>query len=538
MLLAIGLVAFSLRVYRLNYHNIWGDEAVSIWLSKMLLPQVVAGGADTHPPLYPLLLHWWLRLAGDSSFAVRFLSVIPGILSVSGVYALGRRLSGHRIGMLTAGLAAISPFAVYYSQETRMYAWVAFFSMLSVYSFLRLLQQSAPSNSVRFGRVHVWYLVFFAGTLAAIYTHYYAFLVLMAQNLFALWRWRKGRLRLLTWLAVQAGLAIAYVPWVLAQFQFLEGKAGSRFYAWGPVGMYNVWVRSLKAFGAGTTVPSPVGWMALGLSGFVAIGLVFAVRRQAPPGIAEDNEHPFLATYLLVPLFIAWLLGPLLPFFWERYLIVILPAYQLLLTIGLLTAVRHRLMQAGVLAFIVALSFFSLGNYYFNPAYIRSGYRDLMAYVEEHAQPGDSLLLANLQQEALFAYYGTEQMPPYWFANSWYPQFQTDLQTITEGHDRLWLVMFGNPAEYDPAFVLENWLSQNAFRAYHGDYVDAGLSLYVVSNTEPNQSIEANFQNLISLTAYGLSSQNRFARRYTGASIGLANAGRYTARLHHLHAPH
>ena len=59
-LIGLILMAFVLRVYRLDTQDLWGDEAFSIFLSQMPLGQVIAGAADTHPPFYPLLLFLWI----------------------------------------------------------------------------------------------------------------------------------------------------------------------------------------------------------------------------------------------------------------------------------------------------------------------------------------------------------------------------------------------------------------------------------------------------------------------------------------------
>jgi 4-amino-4-deoxy-L-arabinose transferase-like glycosyltransferase len=88
-ILLIVLLAFGLRLYAIDRQDIWGDEAFSIWLSSQPLPEVVAGGADTHPPLYPVLLYLWLRLAGSSPLAVRLLSAFIGTLAIPVVYVLG-----------------------------------------------------------------------------------------------------------------------------------------------------------------------------------------------------------------------------------------------------------------------------------------------------------------------------------------------------------------------------------------------------------------------------------------------------------------
>jgi len=72
--LLIVLMAFCLRIYAIDRQDIWGDEAVSIQLSSGPLPHIIKGGAETVPPLYHLLLHFWLRLGGASVLAIRLLS--------------------------------------------------------------------------------------------------------------------------------------------------------------------------------------------------------------------------------------------------------------------------------------------------------------------------------------------------------------------------------------------------------------------------------------------------------------------------------
>ena len=215
---ALLLLGFGLRVFRLQRHNLWGDEAFSLAFSKQPLALVLAAGVETHPPLYHAMLHFWLLLAGQSLFALRFLSVVPGVLLLALLFALGRRFLGAPGGLLTAGLAAISSFAIYYSQETRMYAWVACFCALAMY---------ADSRWQR-ARARGWAALFLAATLAAVFTHYYAFFVLLAQNL-GRFRWRReDALRWRAWLRVQLLIALAYLPWALAQIGFIGGKASAR----------------------------------------------------------------------------------------------------------------------------------------------------------------------------------------------------------------------------------------------------------------------------------------------------------------------
>ena len=291
------LLGFWLRVFRLQWHNLWGDEAFSLAFSKQPLVQVLSAGTETHPPLYHAMLHLWVTLAGQSLFALRFFSVLPGILLVALLFLLGRRMLGASGGFLASGLCAVSSFAVYYSQETRMYSWATLFCALSMYADVRW-------QSTRERR---WEVLFLGAMLAAIFTHYYSFFLLLAQNLFRLLQRREDPRSWPNWMRGQSLIALAYLPWVLAQIDFIGAKASARWDALGVGGLDAVWAGTLSVFGAGQTV-TPLGrWMGIVLLIPLAIGLRGVLQRSRCERV--------LAYWLFVPMVGAWLLGPLMPFF-------------------------------------------------------------------------------------------------------------------------------------------------------------------------------------------------------------------------------
>ena len=175
LLIAI-VVAFALRVYRLDAQSLWNDEGTSVALAPLSL-QAIASAAlqDIHPPLYYFLLHFWTPLAGQTEFAVRFLSVIAGLLVVAVTYRISRRLFDTRTAILAAFLSAFSPFQVYYSQETRMYIWVTLFAAVSVYAMLRVLDMRSmrmleTGRETRNPSPLQFWLLYVAATVAMLYT--------------------------------------------------------------------------------------------------------------------------------------------------------------------------------------------------------------------------------------------------------------------------------------------------------------------------------------------------------------------------------
>ena len=149
LLLIILLLASFLRFYRIDAQSFWNDEGNSARIAERTLDLILEGAAgDIHPPGYYLLLHGWRALFGQSEFALRSLSAVAGLALVIFTYLLGRHLFGEATGLTAAFLGAISPFAVCYSQEARMYALLAALSAASTYLLLRLLainQSLVPS---------------------------------------------------------------------------------------------------------------------------------------------------------------------------------------------------------------------------------------------------------------------------------------------------------------------------------------------------------------------------------------------------------
>lgn len=492
---ALVLLAFALRVAGMQRQDLWGDEAFSVRFSAQALPQIVRPGVETHPPLYHTLLHYWMAVAGNRPLAVRYLSVLTGTLLVATCCKLGRSLFLRPVGVTTAAIASVSAFGIYYSQEARMYALAALLCALATLLLLRL--QARPRQT---GRLWTWLL---AVTLA-LFTHYYCALVWLA-HLFLLAAIRSLRSRL--WLGILPGAALAV--WVLAQRAFLGERAGLRWQAWDWAGSRAIWLDAPRALLAGATLPPAQAWPAYGLLA-VALWGVWQVRH---------TTQRWLALCVLLPLLGAWLLAPVMPFFNVRFLIVALPAFWVLLAAGVQAAPRG--LRPLLLAAVLCINLLGLYHYHFNAAFAKGGYGRLLDTVRAQAQAGDGLLLAHSAQSALYEYYGPVALPLYKLAWDfpWTDARSTAmLDTAANAHTRLWLLSFGDAQAYDPQRSFQQGLSQRAFLAWHGDFTDATLDLFVRGDTRPNRARSATFAGQLRLDAFGLSADQLSA----GSSLQVA----------------
>ena len=75
------------------------------------------------------------------------------------IYLIGKRMSGAVVGLAAAVFLALSPFNLYFAQETRMYTFLMFNASVAVYALVRLLTDSRsviPIGSQFREYLHAW----------------------------------------------------------------------------------------------------------------------------------------------------------------------------------------------------------------------------------------------------------------------------------------------------------------------------------------------------------------------------------------------
>ena len=161
LVVIITLVGGGLRVLLLGQKGMWLDETFSVWLANHSVGDMLQWIAriDHHPPLYYLLLHYWIGLKGDTAYYVRLLSVLFGAGTIPVIYLIGKRMSGAVMGLAAAVLLTFSPFNIYFAQETRMYTCLTFLAAVAIYALVRLLtdpRSARPIGSQFREYVHAW----------------------------------------------------------------------------------------------------------------------------------------------------------------------------------------------------------------------------------------------------------------------------------------------------------------------------------------------------------------------------------------------
>ncbi len=443
--LGCALLAFALRAWQLGAQSLWYDEGVSWYLAARLSPADMLWwtATDIQPPLYYLLLRPWLLVAGESEFALRFLSLIFGVLTVPLLAVVGRRLFGPRAGALTGLLAAVAPLYVWYAQEARMYTLLTFLGLLASYLLLRALERPARR----------FWLAYVLVSALALYTHYFAVFLLAFHLLYGLSTVRSRQspvgsrqspvgsrqsavrfgfgawgLGFANLLICQFASLVLFLPWL--PFVFI--RLGTDVSYWPGVFKLDEAVRhALISFSVGESVlEGQAVWLAAGVT-LALVVAVIALLRQPP----ARRPLLFCALYLLVPVVLILALAIVTPKFNPRYLMLASPPVYIVLGAGLAALTRQtsnvrrqtsgvRRQASGVkrqtsnvthyvlrftfyvlLLFTLAVFAYADWNLYTDPAFTKASFRDAVRYVETHKQADEPVLLCSGHAYPVFTYY-------------------------------------------------------------------------------------------------------------------------------------
>lgn len=391
LVVALGV---SLRLYRIGAQPLWVDEATSLRFARQTVSQLWSWSTIVdpgNPPLYYSLLHGWL-VFGDGEASLRLLSALFGVLTIPLVYALGRMIRDHRLGIVSALLFAISPFQVWYSQEARGYSLLTFGATSAMLGVAYLLRHPERSGSLR-GAGWSW-LSYVLGTTVALLAHNTAVFLPIGANVLMLgWWWIHGRAQqgfLRNWLLAQLAVLCVWGSWLPA---YLQQVVHGESYSWIPRPTVGSVLSGAYAIYGGVTRATPYQVEAIVVLVLGGLGLW-----------SWKNDRRWIAFVLIFGL--AAPLGELIVSAWRPIFLtqtLIWAAVPLYLTVAAgLLCLRPRVFAAALVVFM-ALAGLGLRSYYF--LHDKEAWDQAATYVNQRLQRGDAIVFGAGFLQIPFDYY-------------------------------------------------------------------------------------------------------------------------------------
>ncbi|MCS7179409.1 MAG: glycosyltransferase family 39 protein [Anaerolineae bacterium] len=417
-------------------------------------------------PLYYFLLRGWIVLVGYSEYALRYFSLLFGVLCVPLTLALGTRLMGRTAALVAAALTALAPYMVWYGQEVKMYTLVPALVLLALYGLRRGMDGGK-----------IWWVVPVLATTLLLYTHIWGALLIPFQILGLLVEWPRWRRHWRGALISMALITLPYLPLALwqAPAALVRRETGFPHYSLGEMALIllNGW--STGILGQGWP------WGALVCGGAAALGWVRLLSRSATRQTAL-----FLSLWLGFPLLVIWFISLRQPLFTDRYLIWCAPAFYLLIGAGWMVLTSktrgHEGKSFGNVAslglrgmwLLALLAVFTWNLHTQATVPIKSDVRAAAAYVEARYRPGDLLIFQIPHIRYTFDYYfGPTE---YLWADGLYTNHRTEngvyrlsedaagrwMALIVGDRRRVWLVA-SEVEMWDERNLVQGWL-ETVFR--------------------------------------------------------------------------
>ena len=181
-LIFIFFLGFFLRLYNINFEDLWFDEQASFLVANpnlshnetILLSKNLDNGTSI---FFNLILKKFFEFFGYDPNIGRIFTVLIGAFSIPALSYLAYQIKKNNGYMLVAFLSSINWYLISYSQELRPYSLLFLLSILSIIFFLRLIDDDKKIINLNF------FLFILISSLAAA-THIFFFIILFSQFIF------------------------------------------------------------------------------------------------------------------------------------------------------------------------------------------------------------------------------------------------------------------------------------------------------------------------------------------------------------------
>jgi mannosyltransferase len=318
------LLNIAVKGFYLNYSPIDGDEPFSIFHAQLNVTSIIEElKTGNNPPLYEIILSFWVKVFGVSELSVRTPSLIFSATTTFLLYKLLAKYFNTRIALITSLLFIFSNINILAAQEARVYSLFVLLTVASYYQFVSLYSSNKKN-------LHL--LLISAVNIVLIYSHYFGFFVIFTQFVLLLLinDLRKNALKYYLYSLII--LSVFYTPNLFILWnRFLDSSSNGTWISppSGVESIYNMlWEFSNKPI---TTVVS--------LLIIVTALFLFIYRKNKTSSV----YYKIAIGWFAIPFSVMFISSYWVPMFFPKYLIFVSIGYYIVLAISIESIFKNNL---------------------------------------------------------------------------------------------------------------------------------------------------------------------------------------------------
>ena len=309
--LILLVIAAVLRVWFLGKTDLGGDESFTLYMALQSPSDIVRMLCKgDNPPLWELLLHFWVKVFGISEVAIRSLSLIFNVLTIIPIYLLGEKYIHRFVGIAASLFYCFSTFSIYLAHECRVYSLIGFATASSVFLFVSCIYRPKTFK----------FILLTIANLMLMYGHYLSVWIIVMEFVIALGIKPIRKKIWKPYLIHAATLLILFSPMFPVLFtRFFDSGVHGTWIAktTSPEALYDFLWRMCNV--PVTTV------LAITILISVFIILIINILKKE----CQFGNNGILTLLWIVPLLVSFVLSYFTGFFLDRYFYFIFPIFYL-----------------------------------------------------------------------------------------------------------------------------------------------------------------------------------------------------------------
>lgn len=203
----IFLLNFVLKIIFLDKPDLYNDEPFSVFFAQKSVSDIIRIlSLGNNPPLFEIILHFWMKMFGISQFSVRFLPVIFSCVTAVFIYFIGfKHLNKKEIGLVSALIFTFAYQHFFYAQEARVYSFFVMLATMCLYLYLNILKNTEKKSN------YVWLTIC---NLLLMYGHFFGLFIVFMEFI-STYLFKSNRKKIGKKMLIVFGLTILlYLPYV------------------------------------------------------------------------------------------------------------------------------------------------------------------------------------------------------------------------------------------------------------------------------------------------------------------------------------